>query len=51
MKFKNIQNNLPILVLGEGVNEPLPLSLDTLKIKNNTNYLKLCIHLGIANIY
>lgn len=29
------QNNLPMLVLGEAVNEPLPLSLDTLKIKIN----------------
>lgn len=28
-----MQNNLPILVLGEGVNEPFPLSLDTLETK------------------
>jgi len=30
-----------MLVLGEGVNEPLPLSLDTLKTKNNTNTIKI----------
>lgn len=28
--------NLPTLFLGEGVKEPLPLSLDTLKLKQKT---------------
>lgn len=31
-----MQKNLPTLVLGEIVNEPLPLSLDTLIIKINS---------------
>lgn len=35
----NKLNSLPILVLGEGVNEPLPLSLDTLKIKKDLKLL------------